>query len=366
MENLFAIVSPGLERICADELKLLGLSQLNLVVGGVGFAGRLEDIYQANLHLRSASRILVRFAGFRCRDFPDLFRQAARLPWGRFVRPATPVEVRVTCRQSRLMHSDRVAETLDAAIDKALGRIRPSVTGPRQLVLARLVNDELLLSIDSSGPLLHRRGYRLGTTQAPLRETLAAGILMLLGWDGSENLFDPMCGTGSFLLEGALLAANRAPGMERGFAFMHWPGYRAGLWARLRNDAEQRQRPVSATLAGSDQAADALRTAGENLHRLNIDGRVNLRQCALADQPVRADTGLLVCNPPYGRRLQTPGSLKTFYRDMGLCLRHSFPKWRVALLSPDADLIRATGLPFSKVAELDNGGLPVGLYGTKK
>ncbi len=362
VEKLFAVASPGLEQVCTAELARLGLEPGEVVAGGVEFSGRLEDIYRTNLWLRSASRVLVRFANFRCRAFPDLFRQAVRLPWGRFVRPETRVEIRVTCRHSRLMHSARVAETLEKAIDKSLGRARSPENGPKQLLLARLVNDELSLSIDSSGELLHRRGYRLGTTRAPLRETLAAGILMLLDWDGSEPLSDPMCGTGSFILEGAMLAANWAPGMERDFAFMNWPGYRQGLWSRLRSDAEHVQRPVRSILEGADLDPGAVTIAMENLGRLKVGGPIDFRPCALADQPVHEESGLVVCNPPYGRRLKSDGSMKKFYQDIGRSLSHSFPGWRVALICPEAALVRATGLPFSKIADLDNGGLSVGLY----
>jgi putative N6-adenine-specific DNA methylase len=260
------------------------------------------------------------------------------------------------------MHSTRVAETLGKAIDKALGRAGNPADGPRQLLFARLVNDELSLSIDSSGELLHRRGYRLDATRAPLRETLAAGILMMLGWDGAEPLFDPMCGTGSFVLEGAMLATGRAPGMDRNFAFMNWPGYRPGLWARLRGVAESSQKPVSAVLEGNDQDAGAVKAAIENLARTGIAGSVDFRQRRLADQPIRENRGLLVCNPPYGRRLQPDGSMKKFYREIGRNLSHSFAGWRIALICPETSLIRATGLPFSEIAVLDNGGLSVGLY----
>lgn len=362
VENLFAVVAPGLEEVCTAELKKFGASGVRTVAGGVEFNGRLEDIYQANLWLRTASRVLVRFDSLRCRAFPDLFRHAVRLPWGRFLRPETRVDVRVTCRRSRLMHSARVAETLEKAIDKSLGRTQKPESGPTQMVLARLVNDELSLSIDSSGELLHRRGYRLGTTRAPLRETLAAGILMLLAWDGSEPLFDPMCGTGSFILEGAMLAANRAPGLARSFAFMNWPGFRNGRWERLCGAAGSGQTPFVVALQGSDREAGAVAAAKENLQRLDLSGPVMLGQCALADQPVREGPGLLVCNPPYGRRLKTGNSLQDFYRDLGVCLSRSFPGWRIALLCPEKGLARATRLPFSKIADLDNGGLAVGLY----
>jgi putative N6-adenine-specific DNA methylase len=362
IESLFVVVSPGLEEVCADELKRFGVTRLRTVAGGVEFNGRLEDIYQANLWLRTASRVLVRFDSSRCRAFPDLFRHTVRLPWGRFIRPETRVDVRVTCRRSRLMHSSRVAETIEKAIDKSLGRTQKPASGPTQMVLARLMDDELSLSIDSSGELLHRRGYRLGTARAPLRETLAAGILMLLGWDGSEPLFDPMCGTGSFILEGAMLAANRAPGMTRSFAFMNWPGFRHGLWTRLLSAAGDGQTSIGVALEGNDREAGAIAAAKENLQRLNISGLIMLGPCALAEQPVRQGPGLLVCNPPYGRRLKTSNSLQTFYLEVGKCLSVSFPGWRIALLCPEADLIRATRLPFTKIADLDNGGLAVGLY----
>jgi len=243
IENLFAVVSPGLEQVCAKELTALGLSRVKIVPGGVEFSGRLADIYRANLWSRCASRVLVRLGSFRCRAFPDLYHRALRLPWGRFLRKETAVEIRVTCHHSRLMHGRRIAETLEAAIDKTLGREQPSPQKPEQLLLARMINDELFLSIDSSGPLLHRRGYRRSATRAPLRETLAAGILLLLDWQPTVPLTDPMCGTGSFILEGAMLASGRAPGIGREFAFMNWPGFRAGLWRQLCRDAGQQ--PVS-------------------------------------------------------------------------------------------------------------------------
>ncbi len=191
-EKLFAIVSPGLENVCAEELNALGITVEAVTTGGVAFSGRLRDVYLCNLWLRTASRVLVRFADFRSRDFPDLYRRAHLLPWGRFLRTDTSVSFRVSCHGSRLNHTVRIAETLESAINQALGRSTNPVSDYSQQILVRIVDDQVTLSIDSSGELLHRRGYRQSVTVAPLRETLAAGVLMLLGWEGADSSGRPV------------------------------------------------------------------------------------------------------------------------------------------------------------------------------
>lgn len=362
-EDFFAVVAPGLEPVCAAELVELDLAPARACPGGVEFAGRLADLYRANLQVRTASRIVVRFAAFRCRDFPTLYRQASRLPWGRFVRAETPLHCRVTCRNSRLLHTGRVAETLQAGAAHALGR-QPLPGAAGQLVLVRIVDDVVELSIDSSGELLHRRGYRTSVAAAPLRETLAAGMLRLLAWHGDEPLADPLCGTGTLLLEGALLAARRAPGLQREFAFQQWPGYRDGLWAQLCQAARRAEHPCPTTIAGADCDGTALAAAGANLERAGLTTAVTLQQLALAEQPIHAGSGLVVCNPPYGKRLVTRQPLADYYAGLGRELQRAYPGWRKAMICPEPRLAHATGLPFRELAVLDNGGLQVGLFVT--
>lgn len=362
--DFFAIAAPGLESPCAAELAALGLAEVAAVAGGAAWRGRLADLYRANLHSRIASRLVVRLATFRCRDFPELHHRAARLPWGAFLRPGTPVHIRVTCRSSRLMHTERVAETLQDALGRALGEPSPPAGEGGQLVLVRIVDDLVELSVDSSGELLHRRGQRTSVAAAPLRETLAAGVLALLGWHGDRPLADPLCGTGTLLLEGALLATGRAPGLEREFAFMHWPGWRPGLWAELCREARAAEQPCPVEITGSDAAAESLAAARANLERAGLAELVTLRHAPLAELPVQPGGGLAVCNPPYGKRLAAGTDLAAWYARFGRDLRHAYPDRQLAFLCPDPALAKVTGLHLRELALLNNGGLRVGLYTT--
>lgn len=366
--SLFAATGPGLEAVCAAELQALGFSGVRSVSGGVEFGADLAGLYRANLWSRSANRVLARLGTFRARDFPRLYQRALALPWGRFVKPETPVEVRVSARRSRLMHTDRIAETVSEALDRSLGRAdsaRP-VDGEPQRVLVRIEDDECRISVDSSGDLLHRRGYRREAGAAPLRETLAAGLLMRLGWDGSMPLYDPFCGSGTIPIEAALLASRQAPGAERRFAFMRWPRFRPGLWQALLEEASRGRRgaPVT-TIVGSDRDAAMVEIARRNADRAAVAAEVSFRVGRLKDESALPVPGLLFCNPPYGARLGQGGELEETYRLLGRVCRERFAGWRVAFLCPEARLAEKTGLPLSTEGLFSNGGLRVRLYRTE-
>jgi putative N6-adenine-specific DNA methylase len=361
-EHLFAITAPGLEPVCAAELDRLGVTGSRAFPGGVAFEGTLGDIYRSNLWLRSASRVVVRLGEVKARDFPELFHRTVRLPWGKFIRPGTALEVRATSRRSRLVHSGRIAETVVTAADRALGRRAAPAGGPSQLVLARFEDDVCQLSIDSSGELLHRRGYRRQTTRAPLRETLAAGILLLLGWDGSQTLVDPLCGSGTLVIEGALLARRLPPGGDRRFAFMDWPGFRPGLWQVLHAEAGRVALPAGPVILGADRDAAAIAAARGNAERAGVRNDLELRRQPLSDLTAPPGPGLLVCNPPYGARLAAGEDLCPLFRQLGEVWRRNFAGWRLAFLAPDEGLARSAGLPLTRVAALTNGGIPVILF----
>lgn len=355
-ETLFAVVAPGLEHICARELQALGMEQICELPGGVEFRGELRQIYLANLWCRTASRILVRFAVFRCRDFPALFNRVAKLPWGRFIKPGAAPQFRVTCHRSRLGHTGRIAEVFQQGCAKALGEAHEDAAGFEPLVNVRFEDDLCTVSVDSSGELLHRRGYREETAHAPLRETLAAGVLLSLGWDGSVPLYDPMCGSGTFLVEAALIAANRPPGQARSFAFMHWPGYRPGLWQALLTEAARAARPIGVDIRGSDRDASAVEAARRNILRSGFPENLCVQQVDLEELQLPLEPGWVVTNPPYGERVGAGEDLRPLYRRLGAICRDG---WGCALVSPDPRLSKATGLELNTLVRLSNGGIEV-------
>jgi putative N6-adenine-specific DNA methylase len=375
--EFFAVCTPGLEPFAAQELGALGLfppgpgsSRPKIPadgeVGGVSFSGGLTDLYRANLHLRTADRILVRFATFQAAAFTELRRKAGQLPWEGVLQPGSPVVFRVTCHQSRLYHQKAVAERLAGAIADRLGRLPPiqprdedeDLQGP-QLIMARLVNNRVTLSLDSSGSLLHRRGYRLAGGKAPLRETLASGLLLSSGWDGASPLIDPFCGSGTIPIEAALLAHNIPPGLNRPFAFMNWPSFEAREWQALLNKPAPRLKGFTPRLIASDRDQGVIRTARENAERAGVGRLIEFSCRAVSSIDVPAGPGWVVTNPPFGVRVSREKDLRNLYAQFGKVLRSKCPGWQVALLGASLPLIRNTGLRFDQGISISHGGLRV-------
>jgi putative N6-adenine-specific DNA methylase len=370
MESMFAAAAPGLETFTALELVRLGLTKEAAVEdpsgGGVEFEGSLELLYRANLHLRTASRVLVRMGEFRAAAFSELRKKASRLPWERFVAKGLPVAVRATCRTSKLYHSDAVAERVAGAIGDRLGapveRVKAAddeAQTPPQLVLVRFVDDMCTLSVDSSGALLHKRGYRLATTKAPLRETLAAGLIAASGWDAASPLVDPFCGSGTIAIEAALLSLDRAPGASRRFAFMEWPCFDEALWERIASRRNPRRTTASPFIAGSDRDAGAVRAAEENAARAKVAEMIRFEHRAVSSLEPPEGPGFVVTNPPYGRRIGEGKELCNLYARFGDVLRERCPGFRVAILCSDKRLLAAMRLDLDTSLSFANGGLRV-------
>lgn len=356
----FAVTLPGFESVCAGELQQLKIYS-GCQRGGVEFHGGLRELYQANLWLRSATRILVRLGEVTARDFPTLYKRLLRLPWGRFIKPGVPCDVRVVCHRSRLSHSGRVAETTQQAIVKALGA-EPDPQGKVQQVLVRIEDDRCLVSIDSSGELLHRRGYRQARVAAPLRENLAAGCLLALGYDGSQPLVDAMTGSGTFAIEAALIALQRAPGAKRNFAFMDWPKYRPGLWRQLLQQARQAEKTeLPAAIIAIDNNPKAIAAAERNLTAAALDGLIQVQCLPMQQLRAEAEHGLILCNPPYGERLGRSAALQALYRDIGSVYAGTFAAWQGALVCPDAELVRSSRITLTPLLHFSNGGIRVAL-----
>jgi putative N6-adenine-specific DNA methylase len=375
MLSFFAVSAPGVEGLTALELLQLGLVERAAPIpGGVEFFGDLAALYRANLHLRTASRVLARLGDFQAIGFSELRKRAGRLEWERFLKPGQPVALRVTCHKSRLFHSDAVAERVGAAIGDRLGRPSPQLKldedasgSPPQLVVVRLAFDHCTISLDSSGALLHRRGYRLATAKAPLRETLAAGLLLASAWDGNSPLLDPFCGSGTIPIEAASLALGLPPGRQRRFAFIDWPGFERATWHALLVQANQASQRLAEAKAGklrllaSDRDAGAIELAQANAARAGVADRIEFSCRAVSAIEPPAQPGWLVTNPPYGLRVSPEKDLRNLYAQLGNLLRARCPDWQVAILSSDRTLLGQIGLRLDTSLALVNGGVSVHL-----
>jgi putative N6-adenine-specific DNA methylase len=367
--DLFVVCAPGLEAVAAAEVAALGLAG-RAVPGGVELQGDLRTVARLNLWLRTASRVVARLGSFTAKTFPELVHKAKELPWEVALLPRAPAALRVTCRKSKLYHSDAVAQRLRVALEARLGAPSPEAAEDdpsAQLFLARFDNDVCTVSADTSGALLHQRGYRLAPGPAPLRETLAAALLLSAGWDGSVPLCDPLCGAGTIAIEGALIAAGRAPGAGRAFAFQRWA--KAPPLPDL-----PPARAVTCSIEASDLDAAAMAAARANAKRAGVE--ISFEQRALKDLPPREGRGLVATNPPYGVRVE-PGArveasgsrgeasgsrdLDALYRELGATLRARRPDWQLAAVVPQERLGRAIGSPLRRLLKTQNGGLPIEL-----
>jgi putative N6-adenine-specific DNA methylase len=312
---------------------------------------------RANLWLRTASRILVRVAEFQATAFFELEKRARRIPWADFLASGSRPEFRVTTHKSRLYHSDAVAERLTSAALRAHKR-QPRDDAPEQLFVVRVDHDVVSISADSSGELLHVRGYRQAVAKAPLRETLAAALLLAADWHGDSPLLDPFCGSGTIPIEGALIARRMAPGIQRDFAFGRWPAFDASQWQSLRAEAKSSALGSAPhELAGSDRDAGAIAGARANAQRAGVD--VAFETGAISALAARPGSGLVATNPPYGVRVGDPKTLRDLYARFGDVLRQRFAGWRVAMYVSDVRLAKQTGLDLRELYRTTNGGLKV-------
>jgi putative N6-adenine-specific DNA methylase len=373
--DAFVITAPGLEPLALAELNALGASDARVTDGGVSFAATRKTLYESNLHLRTASRVVVRASEFGAKAFHELERRAGKVPWEAFIAPNLAVSIRVTCRKSRLYHSDAVAERVAAAIASRVPGIRPVSDSPEsgpdmatgsdpdadgQLVLVRLLYDRCTISIDSSGALLHLRGYRQDIAKAPMRETLAAAAVMASGWTGAVPLMDPMCGSGTIPIEGALIARRIPPGLYRHFAFEHWPDFDRGLWGDVTAAARDRVLArAPASIQGSDRDAGAIEAAIANARRAGVADDIEFSRRPVSAVAPPHESGFVISNPPYGVRVGEADRLRNLYAQLGNVLRAKCPEWNVALVSADAALERQVRIPLEPILRTTNGGIKV-------
>jgi putative N6-adenine-specific DNA methylase len=392
--EFFASTAPGLESIAAGELKTLGVRGRQ-EIGGVAFKGDLDRLYEANLWLRTASRVVVRLGRFHASTFYELERRAKKLPWEEFLPPSGRVQLRVTCRKSKLYHSDAVAERILSAISKSTSRAIEAVgngviegdaedadesdnrdtdsrteSEPPQRFIVRIVHDEVEVSADSSGELLHRRGYRQEIAKAPLRETLAAAMVLASGWQKHEPLLDPMCGSGTIPIEAALIARSIAPGLRRKFQFMTWPTFDQALWNGILEKANGSVTNTTAGIRGSDRDRGAVEAASRNAERAGVADTIrfsveSVSASLAALEDVEPGAGWVLTNPPYGIRMGESDELRNLYARVGTTLSTKLG-WRIGILTADTALVRETRLPLVPRFGTRNGGIPVSFLVSEK
>ena len=373
--SAFAITAPGIAPVTAAELTALGIPHDAPTPDGVAFAADFRTIALVNLWLRTASRVIVRLGEFKAQGFAELEKGAARLPWQQVLLPGQAVAMRVTCRKSRLYHSDAVAERVVRQIAKHFGVDVPVVrltdsddddapTDEAQRILVRIVHDIVTVSADTSGELLHRRGYRQAVAKAPLRETVAAACLLAIDYDGTQPFIDPMCGSGTFPIEAALIARQQAPGRARPFAFEHWPGADRDVLPGLRRSTKASGTDgTGVPIIGSDRDPGAIRMSAENAERAGIGTLVTFEQKTLDMLEPPAEFGSWCSNAPYGRRVGNSDALTGLFVQIGKLARGAFAEWRVALLLAEQSHVKALQSPTTEILHTRVGGIQVGFYG---
>ena len=354
--SIFLAATPGLEPQLAEEAAEAGFAGVAPLPGGVEVAGGWPEVRRANLALRIPNRVLARLASFRAMHPAQLDRRARRVDWRAALRPDVPVAVEAVCRRSRVYHPKAAASRVAGALEAA--GIPVADDGLR--VAVRIEDDLCTISVDTSGEPLHRRGFKQAVVRAPMRETMAAGFLRACGWDGRAPVVDPMCGSGTFVIEAAERAMGLPPGRGRDFAFERLAAFDAGDWAAMRAAAVPRD--VSG-FAGSDRDAGAVAAAVANAERAGVG-----RACVFDRRPVseaappNGARGLVVVNPPYGGRVGR-GPLYGLYAAFGVAVRARFAGWRVGLVTSQDGLARACDLPWEPPGPIvDHGGIKVRLW----
>ena len=371
MNHYFATCPRGLEALLAEDLAAAGGKDVKVVPGGAGCLGTLEAGYRINLESRIATRVLWRMTQGNYRNEADIYRLAYDIDWSRLFSVDRSIRVYVTAIRSPLKSIEFITlKVKDAVCDRFradTGR-RPSVNTkhPEVRIHLFITDQQATLYLDTSGEPLYLRGHKLAKVGAPLKENLAAGILRLSGWQAGTPLLDPMCGSGTFLLEAAQMALDDAPGLSRepgDFGFEQLKSFDAGLWRSLQREAAERRREATTLpLFGSDIDGDAVARTRQNLAGAGLDGLVTLEKTDLLTRSAPSEAGVLVANPPYGERLGSEEELADFYPALGNALKQRFAGWNCWFLSADTRLPKLIRLQTSRKIPLYNGPLECRLY----
>ena len=355
----------GLENVLASELVQLGANNVQIERRAVSFTGDKRMLYTANMCLRTASRVLVPIASFKAQKADDIYEQVKAIDWTRYMTVKTTFQIDATVYSEYFRHSQFVTYRVkDAIVDFWMEHegVRPSVKleGADLYLNVHIAGDRVTLSLDSSGESLHKRGYRVANTQAPINEALAAGMLLLAGWKGQSDFYDPMCGSGTLLIEAALIARNIAPGVYRqGFAFEKWVDFDPDLWEDVYND-DSREREFKHKIYGSDAGFYAVQAATKNVQSAGLQRDIEVKQIRIEElrlADTNTENALVMINPPYGERLSQDKNVLRLYQDMGTALKHQFSGATAWIISSNEEALKCIGLRPAKKIHLVNGDL---------
>lgn len=363
--QMLAKTFKGLEEVLAGELVQLGANNVQIERRAVSFTGDKRMLYTANFCLRTASRVLVPIATFKAKNTDDIYLQVKQLDWAQYMTAKTTFQIDATVYSDLFRHSQFVTYRVkDAIVDWWMeheGK-RPSVqlTNPDVYLNVHIAGDTVTLSLDSSGESLHKRGYRVANTQAPINEALAAGMLLLSGWNGQGDFYDPMCGSGTLLIEAALIARNIAPGIYRkGFAFEKWANFDADLFEDIYSD-DSRERDFQHKIYGSDAGFYAVQAANKNIQSAHLQRDIEVKQIRIQELKLaekNTEGALIMINPPYGERLAQDRDVLRLYQDMGTTLKHQFSGATAWIISSNEEALKCIGLRPAKKIHLVNGDL---------
>ncbi|WP_085854450.1 THUMP domain-containing class I SAM-dependent RNA methyltransferase [Palleronia marisminoris] len=357
--EIFLVAPPGLEPTLAEEVRALGYVA-EVTPGGVSVQGGWPDVWRLNLECRGAGRVLARIATFRAFHLAQLDKRARKVDWAAVLRPDVPVRVESTTRKSKIYHAGAATERIARAITEELGA--PVADDAPVALKVRIDDNNVQVSVDTSGEGLHKRGHKEWVGKAPMRETMAALLLRMAGFDGQMPVVDPMCGSGTFVLEAAGIAASQQPGRDRSFAFEQLASFEPQAVAALGRAGGT----TPPQFHGFDRDAGAVRGATANAARAGLAAATRFTAQPVSDlTPPVGPPGLVICNPPYGARIGNRKPLFALYGSLGQRLSEHFAGWRVAIVTSDAGLARATGLPLTESVPIAHGGLKVRLHTTQ-
>ena len=350
----------GLENVLADEIRALGAESVSVERRAVSFVGDQEMMYKANFHLRTAIKILKPIAEFEVTRRDELYDYAKKIPWSNYLALGKSFAIDSTVQSEMFVNSMfaslRVKDAIADQFREATGK-RPSVNpeDPDIRINVYLMGNHCILSLDSSGESLHKRGYRIGQGDAPINEVLAAGMILLTGWHGEKDFLDPMCGSGTLLIEAAMIAKGIPPGMYRkSFGFEHWPDFDEKLFAEIYNGDYEKE--FNGKIIGSDISMKDIAIARVNVKNASLTKVIELQVQDIVRLEPPFQNGIIITNPPYGERMK-PQSISELYMSVGNTLKNKFTGFEAWIISSSLDGFKSIGLKPAKKIDLFNGAL---------